>query len=83
MPPTITDADVAELKRTQENIHAVSQLFTAIAAHSATVSLAAEIAVKSADLQVIRSITWVLESMTTTIQNRKPQLAPPRPRLDS
>ena len=70
MPPSTTDADIADLKRRHETIHAVSELFTAIASHSATVSLGAENAVKSNDLQAIRSLTWLLEAMTKTLQTR-------------
>ena len=83
LPSTITDADIAEMKRTRETVHAVSELFTAIAAHSATVAPGAEIAVKSNDLTVIHSLTWLLDAMTKTLQTKQPQMPLPRPRLDS
>ncbi len=72
------------MQRTHKTVEAVATLFTAIAAHSATVALSAEIAVKSNDLRAIHSLTRLLEAMTTTLQGRKPQLPLPRPRrLDS
>lgn len=83
MPPT-TDPDLKEMQRTHKTVHAVSELFTAIAAHSATVAVSAEIAVKSTDLRAIRSLTRLLDSMTTTLQGRTSQLPLPRPRrMDS
>ena len=79
MTPTITDPDIAELKRAQDTIQSVSELFTAVAAHSATVALVAEVAVKTDDPTVIRSITQLLDSITKIIdRNRKPQMELPR-----
>ena len=77
MPPTTTDPDLAELRRAQELHQAVADLFVAIAAHSAAVSVTAEGAVRSMDLKVIRSLSLVLESMTTTLQ-RCPEPMPRR-----
>ena len=83
MPPT-TNPDLKEMQRVHKTVHAVSELFTAIAAHSATVSVSAELAVRSHDLRAIQSLTRLLESMSTTLQGRKPQLPlPPRRRMDS
>lgn len=74
---------LAELQLMQETNQAVSELFTAIAALNATVSLGAENAVKSSDLKVIQSLTWILEAMTRTLQTRKPQMPRTRPRMDA
>ena len=81
MPPTTTE--IAELKRTHETIHAVAELFTAVAAHNSAVSLAAEIAVKSTDLEAIRNVRRVLDLMTETLQRRQQPIPTPRLLVES
>ena len=84
MPPT-TNPDLKEMQRAHKTVHAVSELFTAIAAHSATAAVSAELAVRSHDLRAIQSLTRLLDAMTETLQSHQPQLPlpPRRPRLES
>ena len=86
MPPTTTDPDpdLVELRRAHELCQAVSDLFVAVAAHSASVSVTTEGAVRSTDLEVIRQLSLVLDSMTTTLQRCQQPMPPPRRRkMDS
>ena len=77
------DPDLEEISRARKTVEAVAELFSEIAAHSATVSVTAELAVKSRDLRAIHSLARLLEAMTTTLRSRTPQLPRPRPRMDS
>ena len=83
MPPTTTDSDIAEIKIEHATVHAIGALFAAVAMNRSAISLATELAVKSADLAAIRLLARDLNRMTDTIQARRQPMPAPRPRLDS